>query len=183
MAFSAVSRFGIAHHGKLPVRDGTADRLCERRRARRDRFESSPKARREAALSLVVPGVPVGEEMPVKVKKGPFTVRGTAVVNKMGPQGSEFEIHIRDSVFGKKVERDVEISVDKQADGSYIFTKTEDGIAESGKVAGVQVVGNTTRMQVPDAKKGGKMVEIQFTDQGEGRFKIRGEDFSAEFNA
>jgi hypothetical protein len=183
MAFSAVSNFERAHQGKLPIRDGIPERPGERRRARRDRLDLSPKAKSEATLSLVVPGVPVGEEMPVKVKKGPFTVRGTAVVNKMGPQGSEFEIHIRDSVFGKKVEKEVEVSVERQSDGQYKFTKTEDGRAESGNVAGVQVVGNTTKMQVPDAKKGGKMVEIQFTDQGEGRFKIRGEDFSAEFNS
>ena len=74
------------------------------------------------------------------------------------------------------------MAVEQKPGGGYQFTMVEDGLREIGEVAKVQVKGPTTTMQVPDAKKGGKMTEIRFTDLGGGRFKIRGEDFSAEFN-
>ncbi len=175
MAISAASRVLSGFHAAPVRRDGIPDRMSNR--ANRDQLQLS------APLSLVVEGVRVGEPIPVKVKKMGITVRGTAVVGRMSKSGSEFGIHIRDSVFGKKIEKDVSVSVDSKPEGGYRFTKVEDGKSESGDVAQVRVKGSTTTMQVPDAEKGGRMTEIRFTDLGGGKFKIRGEDFSAEFNA
>ncbi|MBM3270944.1 MAG: hypothetical protein FJZ01_25205 [Candidatus Sericytochromatia bacterium] len=177
MAIGATTQVRHGHaHGCRP-RDGAAERP---RRASRDRLDLGTQA--STKLDLTVEGVEVGEQVPVKVKKSGFTVRGTATVNKMNEDGCEFEIQIRDRIFGKKVEKDVSVSVEKKPGGGYEFTKDENGKVQQGDVARIRVEGQTTRMTVPDADKG-RMVEIQFTNYGNGRFRIRGDDFTADFNA
>jgi len=138
-----------------------------------DRLDLSP---------LVVEGVKIGQPMPVKVKKSGFTVHGTAVVTEMSEKASAFEIHIRDRVFGKKIEKDVTVQVARKADGSYHVSKFEadTGIKEEGDTTRVEREGRSMVLFVPDQKRH-RDAQIRFTNPGDGSFKIRGEDFTAEF--
>jgi hypothetical protein len=73
------------------------------------------------------------------------------------------------------------VAVAKKPEGGYALKMDFDGEVSQEDVAQIKVEGQTTRLVVPDAKKG-RMTEIQFTEYGQGRFRIRGEDFTADFN-
>lgn len=159
--------------GNRPMQDGAAHKRLSKMAG--DTFASS-------GSSLVIPGVPVGETLPVKVKAG-FTVEGTAIIARMTERSAKFVISVRDSVFGHKIEKDVTVSIDRRNDGTYLIRQTEAGLTKQkpAVVATMTKDGPSKKFTMPDTKHGG-YTSVTVTDMGDGAIRLRGEDFTADIN-
>lgn len=130
--------------------------------------------------SLVIPGVPLGKDLPVTVK-AQITVKGTAQVLEMNDDEMKIHIAVKGKVLFVNVERDYTIGIKRQPDGSYLY-RTKDnksGEISEGKATDMVIDGNVKRFKVEskDAKTPATM-----TDMGNGRFLVKGDGFEADIN-
>jgi hypothetical protein len=135
-----------------------------------------------ARPSLAIPGVPTGQTLPVQVKAA-IKLVGTARVNQMSDDACEIRLSVKGTVFFKTIERDVTVSLSKQADGSYLYRYRDEksGETSEGVATNIDVQGNVRKLNVKDTKSG-EAVPIAITDMGGGRFKIAGDGFEADIN-
>jgi hypothetical protein len=135
-----------------------------------------------AAPSLEIPGVPVGKDLPVTVKAA-ITVKGTAKVLEMTDDTATINLHVKGRALFVPIEKDVTVSLAKQADGTYKYTYKDNksGETSEGVAKNIVMEGNTRRLDVRD-KQNDADVPIQITDMGGGRFILKGEGFEADIN-
>jgi len=141
-----------------------------------------PEAAPGEAPSLEIPGVPVGQDLPVTVK-AQITVKGTARVLEMTDDTCTIKLHVKGHALFIPIERDVTVSLSRQADGTYLYKYTDNrsGETSEGVAKNIVVEGNTRRLDVRDVHSD-EDVPIAITDMGGGRFVIKGDGFEADIN-
>ncbi len=143
--------------------------------------ETAPADAAEEA-SLAIPGVPTGTELPVTVK-AQITVKGTAKVLEMSEDVCSIHLHVKGHALFIPVERDVNVSLRRQEDGSYLYQYKDNrsGETSEGVAKNIVVEGNTRTLDVRDIHDE-EDVPIKITDLGGGHFKINGDGFEADIN-
>jgi hypothetical protein len=135
-----------------------------------------------ADATLVLAGVPVGTPLPVTVD-ATVDVKGTATVSKNDAECCEIRLQVKGKLLFATIERDVTVSLTRQADGSFLYRSKDNGSGEisEGIAKDIEMAGNVRRLKVVD-KKADKEVPVVITDLGGGHFKIKGDGFEADIN-
>lgn len=132
--------------------------------------------------SLTIPGVPTGENLPVTIKAA-ITVSGTAKVLRMSDEGCEIHFSVKGRAFFIPIEREILLSLDRQADGTYVYRYKDlkNGSASEGVANDIRVEGKLRTLTVKD-KTSGQEMPMTIEDVGGGRFKITTEGLLADIN-